>query len=281
MSRLSSLLVVLLLPVTLMARAPAEEPKREKGASEAERARHLERARAVAGSIRVLVDPKRGESAVKLKGEPVLRYADSTRQAYESSLWIWSEGGRPAAILAVEYYPTGPTGPRWLYEIASLSEGLIAAEREGTFKFTAKEPGLLLKTLPDAPPPAEKEIRRLAQMKELRGRFTAYENATVNGRIELRPLVTPLLRYSDAKLDVLDGAIFALASGTNPEVLLVLEAHQLKGKSEWRYALVHMTGEAATVELDGKEVWQRKGDNPPAVRPSYINGYVEMAKEEK
>src|SRR5688572_32278328 len=42
----------------------------------------------------------------------VLRYADSTRQTNESSLWIWSGGGRPTAILAVEYYPMGPMGPR-------------------------------------------------------------------------------------------------------------------------------------------------------------------------
>src|SRR5262245_20841537 len=60
-------------------------------------------------------------------------------------------------------------------------------------------------------------INRVRSHPRAAGRFTAYENATVNGRIELRPLVTPLLRYSDAKLNVLDGAIFALASGTNPE----------------------------------------------------------------
>ena len=92
-----------------MAHAAAEEPKPEKTASEAERARHLERARGVAGSIRVLADPKREESAVKLKTEPVLRYADSTRQAYESSLWIWSGGGRPTAILQARLLRLGVT----------------------------------------------------------------------------------------------------------------------------------------------------------------------------
>ena len=274
MSRSQSLLVLLLLPMSLIGRAAAEEP-----ASDTERARHLERMREVAGSIRVLADPQRAESAVTLKQEPVLRYADSTRQTLESSLWIWSDGGRPAAILAVEYYPKGPTGPRWLYEIASLSTAPIAAECEGTFRFAAKGPGLKLEELADAPPPAEKEVRRLAQMKELRGRFTAYENATVNGRIELRPLVTPLLRYSDAKQGLVDGAIFALASGTNPEVFLVLEAQAVKGKSVWQYALVQMTGEAVAVQLDGKEVWKQEGANPPAVRASYVNGWIETKKE--
>ncbi len=275
MSRLT-LLVLLLLPMSLMARAAAQD-----AITSAQRAKHLEKMRQVAGSIRVLADPQRPESAVKLRQEPVLRYADNTRQTYESSLWIWSAGGRPAAILAVEYYnPMDPKGPRWLYEIASLSTERIAAELDGNFRWTAEEPGLKLETLPDAPPPAEKEARRLAQMKELRGRFTAYENATFSGRIELRPLATPLLRYSDAEQELIDGAIFALANGTNPEVLLVLEAQRVEEKAAWRYALVQMSGEPATVQLDDKEIWKKEGADPPAVQASYINGWIATEKEE-
>jgi hypothetical protein len=113
-------------------------------------------------------------------------------------------------------------------------------------------------------------------MKELRGRFTAYETATQNGRIELRPLVTPLARYADAKRQIVDGAIFAFASGTNPEVLLILEAHQINDDdTAWQYGLIHMTGEAVAAQLDGKEVWSRPGDEPPATRASYVNGYLE------
>ena len=277
MPRSAFLLVLLLLPINLAAEEPAASPERAK--IDAERARHLERMRKLAGTIRVLADPKQTDSSVMLKEEPVLRYSDSTRQTHESTLWIWSGGGRPTAILAVEYYPMGPTGPRWLYEIASLSTQPIAAECEGHFRWTAMGPGLKLQTRADAPPPADKETRRLAQMTELRNRFSAYEKATVEGRIELRPVATPLVRYSNPKEDLLDGAIFALASGTNPEVLLVLEAQGAKGTAAWQYALVHMTGEAATVQLDGKEVWKQPGDNPPAVRPSYINGYIEAKKE--
>ncbi|HMC12643.1 MAG TPA: hypothetical protein VKH44_15190, partial [Pirellulaceae bacterium] len=267
MPRSAFLLVLLLFPIGLAAEEPAaEEPAAKEPAAkepaakdpaasperaklEAERARHLERMRKVASSIRVLADPKQTDSAVKLKDEPVLRYSDSTRLAQESTMWIWSGGGRPTAILAVEYYPMGPKGPRWLYEIASLSTQPIAAECEGYFRWAAKAPGLKLQPLPDAPPPADKETRRLAQMKELRSRFTAYEKATVEGRIELRAVATPLVRYSSPPEDLVDGAIFALASGTNPEVLLVLEAQGPKGKVAWHYALVHMTGEAATVQL--------------------------------
>jgi hypothetical protein len=215
----------------------------------------------------------------------VLRYADPTRQTHESSLWIWSDGGRPTAIAAVEYYPAGPRGtglqgPQWLYEIASLSTERIAAQCEGNFSWAAEQPGLKLQTLPDAPRPAEKETRRLVQMKALRDRFTAYENATGSGRIELRPLATPLLRYADEKADVVDGAIFSFANGTNPEVFLVIEAHGTSAEGRWQYALIQMTGEPVTAQLDGMEVWQQEGADPPAVRASYINGWLATTVDE-
>ena len=278
MARLHLLVVLLLVAIGLLSSAPAQEP-----VTEDQRAQHLEKMRELAGSIRLLADHERAESAVKLKEEPVLRYADDTRQTHESSLWVWSDGGRPAAILALEFYPQDPQGPKWLYEIASLSTGRIAAEREGSFRWTATEPGLDFRSLDGGPLPAEKEARRLAQMKQLRGRFAAYENASAasGGRIELRALATPLLHYADADQGILDGAIFSFANGTNPEVLLVLEARTVKDEPAWHYALVHLSGEPVAVQLDGKDLWQRPGDIPPATRPSYVNGYVAAVQNDE
>jgi hypothetical protein len=259
--------------------AAAEEPK---VISEEQRAKHLAYMKEVAASIRLLADPGRENSAVKLMEKPILRYSDDTRATHESSLWIWSAGGRPSAVLALEYYPKAARGPRWLYEIASLSTERIAAQREPDLHWTAKEPGLNLQALKGVDPPADKAVRRLAQMKELYRHFTGHERATVEGRIELRPLSSPLFRYAEADAGILDGAIFALASGTNPEVLLVLEAHATKeGASTWHYGLVQMTGEPVVVELDGKEVWKRDQAEPPAVRESYVNGWLSSETKEK
>ena len=74
--------------------------------------------------------------------------------------------------------------------------------------------------------------------------------------------------------------MFAFVSGTNPEALLVLEAHTTKeGASTWQYGLVRMTGEPVIVELDGKGVWKRDLAEPPAVRESYVNGWISSEKE--
>jgi hypothetical protein len=120
-------------------------------------------------------------------------------------------------------------------------------------------------------------------MKAIFRRFTAHESAVAEGRIELRQLASPLVRYADEKDGVMDGAIFAFANGTNPEVLLVIEAHAAKKDSEprWRYAFAQMTGGAVAVELDGKEVWQRTPAEPPAVRDSYVNAWLQERPREE
>ena len=59
----------------------------------------------------------------------------------------------------------------------------------------------------------------------------------------------------------------------------MLEAHEVKDKSTWQYALVQMTGEPLIVQLDGKEVWKQEGAYPPTVRAGYINGWIETKKE--
>jgi hypothetical protein len=268
--RATALLSILVLWIGVCTgQEPAEQPAEL-------RAAHLARMKELAGSFQVLAVPGRKDSQAKLVAEPVLRYSDNTRKQYdESSLWIFGAQGRPSAIVAIEFYVDGPKKePAWLYEIASLSVEKIAAERGDTLQWTAKGPGLPLAPIEGAPPPADKPIRRLAQMKGLRQRFAAHEHSIIEGRIELRPLTSPLYRYEDAASNIIDGAIFSFANGTNPEVLLVLEAHQTKDSSEWRYGLVQMAGAELIVHLDGKQVWDRPNADPPAVRDSYVNGWI-------
>jgi len=245
--------------------------------SEAEREEHLQRMKELAGSIQLLADAQKPGSEVKLIETPILRYSDGTRDSQDSSLWIWSAGGRPAALLAVELYPKPPRGPRWLFEIASLSTERIAARHTTDLKWNATEPGLVFQKLVGTDPAAEKPARRLTQIKDLHRRFSAHEQTVTEGRIELRPLSSPLLRYADREEGVLDGAILAFANGTNPEVLVVLEARE---NGTWQYALVQMTGAAVMAELDGAAVWNRGEADPPAVRGNYVNGWMSATVKE-
>src|SRR5262245_11057592 len=107
-------------------------------------------------------------------------------------------------------------------------------------------------------PPAIEASTRLRQMKALAKRFSAYQifEPTMQ-REELRLLVQPLHRYSDAREKVQDGVIFALALGTNPEALLFIESREdAEGVAAWHYGYARR-GSSAAVHgfLDGDEVW--------------------------
>ena len=58
---------------------------------------------------------------------------------------------------------------------------------------------------------------------------------------ELRLLAQPVLRCSDPKSGLIDGTLFLLVYGTNPEVVLLIEASK-EGASEptWSYVLARM-----------------------------------------
>src|SRR5256885_566548 len=94
-------------------------------------------------------------------------------------------------------------------------------------------------------------MRRLAQ------EFAGHSVDRDAKRWELRLLPTPLYRYPFAKTGVVDGALFALMSnaGTDPEVLLVIEAREVEGKSRWEYACGRFSDWELRVHRKDKEVY--------------------------
>jgi hypothetical protein len=84
-------------------------------------------------------------------------------------------------------------------------------------------------------------------------------------QIVLRLLPTPLYRYdpkeSETAVSFLkDGALFAFVMGTDPEVILLLEAVERDGKSSWQFAFARATGWGAEASLGDKVVWSVKPD---------------------
>jgi hypothetical protein len=93
-------------------------------------------------------------------------------------------------------------------------------------------------------PPAESTNARLRQMKTIADRFTASvdPDGTFANPEQLRLLTTPIYRYSATEQGILDGALFAFAQGTNPEVLLLIEADATAPTAKvWRYGFARMS----------------------------------------
>ena len=66
----------------------------------------------------------------------------------------------------------------------------------------------------------------------------------------------PLYRYEPATGDLVDGALFCLAHGTDPEIFLVIEAHKKGDSAEWRYALAQFSDLEVHARYKGKDVWE-------------------------
>ncbi|MBC7821781.1 MAG: hypothetical protein IAG10_33255, partial [Planctomycetaceae bacterium] len=250
-------------------------------ADEAYRAAQLQRMKSIAEKFEVEAALGAKPVAAKLMSNPLLKYNDSTRRNHESTLWLWTEREKPTALMAVEFYPNSPRGPRWLFEIVSLSNSKIGVARGGDWQWQAKQPGVIRKPVPGDLTPAEKPALRLSQARQIRQRFAAHEKEGTDGRLELRALSTPLYRYADEQTGVIDGAVFAFANGTNPEVLLLLEAQRDAATKQaiWTYGFAQMTGAEVYASLDDREVWSQKEADPPAIRDSYVNDWLKDAQE--
>jgi hypothetical protein len=111
-------------------------------------------------------------------------------------------------------------------------------------------------------------MRRLAQ------EFTGHSIDRDAKRWELRLVPAPLYRYPTGKAGVIDGAIFALVStaGTDPEVLLVIEAREVNGKPGWEYACGRFSDWELRVQRKDAEVFSSVPSeaNPFAYGPLHL-----------
>jgi len=196
------------------------------------------------------------EKQVELLERPVLLFGDSARANQNGSLWAFGKKGRPLAFIEL-YRGTRPTD-NWIHAATLTGQDLIVMKTPLSGQWKPGKVQIEPVVVKDAPAPEAKEAQRLRQARALARRFTAHEFWDPdNSRFELRLLAQPVHRYSDAKQEVQDGAAFVIAHGTNPEVILLMEA---LGKdletARWHYSLARLGSAEIHVELDGKEVWK-------------------------
>jgi hypothetical protein len=153
------------------------------------------------------------------------------------------------------------------HEFGSLSRSnkLVARDKTAVVWSPVKS-GVEFRDVPDALAPAENPAARIRQMKAIAERFTARlpERNGAKGE-DLRLLPKPLYRYDlkeskDADPSLQDGGMFAFVMGTDPEVVLLLEAVGRDDKVVWKYAFARATGAAADASLGNQVVWSESAD---------------------
>ncbi len=267
-----------------LAQAPASPDAKEDA-----RAARLAEMKQIAGSFQAVAIDGNSRTPAALAREPLYRWTDPTRENSDGTLWAWRSSGRPIAVLAVELYPQNQAfGAVWAMEFTSLSTGPIEVEggehfdrtysdlspprADGTLRWAPVKGGITFRELPDAPAPAAGEAERLRQMRDLAKRFSAREFYNINSQnYTLRLVAHPIDRYTDAASGLVDGAIFAFANGTNPEVLLAIEARrQGKGSPTWSYAAAPLTRAEPTLRLGKQDVWTHPVKAVPTPEDTYF-----------
>lgn len=240
---------------TLMLTCPTLLPAQSPSDSLAEQ--RLETMKSAAAAY-AFGDSKGG--AFTVTPEPLLRFTNPVSGLQAGGFFVWSDAhGRPQA--AAQIFLTADN--LWLHEFQSLSPSTFTTTLGGSSAWEPTNPGLQRRPLPNAPPPAETAVKRLVQMRDAAKRFSATDEFEGRPKSdELRLLPKPLVRFGSAGTDTLDGALFTLAHGTDPELLILVEVVRTDREYRWHYALAPMTGYALAASLDGEPVWQvewRKG----------------------
>jgi hypothetical protein len=194
---------------------------------------------------------------LELKKEPVFEWLNPDRNAQQGAVFLWLRDGRPAALGNIFSEPHQKLpGRKIMHELHALDPEKLLVTRE-EFNQWKPQAGLGRKDLPDAAPPAAAAGARLLQMRRLAQEFVGNSVDRDRKRWELRLLPTPLYRYRPARTGVVDGALFALMSsaGTDPEVLLLLEARESDGKLRWEYACARFSDWELHVQRKDREVF--------------------------
>jgi hypothetical protein len=196
-------------------------------------------------------------------------------------VFVWTHQGRAELVGTVfsHLVVDEPNLKVMAHSFQSLSQEPLAGSRPGKpGQWSLAEVGVVHKPIKGAAAPAGSRAGRLAQMRDLAREFTA---TTVLEGVEqdLRLLTQPLHRQEKPTDEALDGALFTFVTGTDPELMLVIEARPADGKGDpvWHYAAGRFTDLPLKLRHKEIELWTHTQGSPiDGRRDPYITGRYEM-----
>ena len=188
---------------------------------------------------------------LELVPQPVLRYSDAARRDTDGTMWVFAERERPVALVCLFIKPD--RFREWNYEFVSLVDETLKVSGRPRWSWTPRKQSRTWTKLKDKV--TGRAAGRTQQMRAIARQMQASEILDKEP-YQLRLLNQPVYRYSDESLAIEDGAIFVYAYGTNPEVLMQIEARHGPGDgASWFVSFARLTAAAATVERAGETLW--------------------------
>jgi len=214
---------------------------------------------------------------LRLVPTPILTFTNPVRQRDQhGAAFVWTSDGRPEVLGAIwsVITPDDSTKRHLSHEFHSLSLAPIYSQHEprttqrGTVPdWAANEAGIERETIPNAQTPSKVASLRLTQMRRwARGFRARIPPNLVDGEGSLRLLPQPLHRYRSERHRVLDGGVFAFVMGTDPELILLIEAVELEGSPRWQFAAAQLSNLPMQLDYQGKQVWECRRGKP------YVDG---------
>lgn len=215
-------------------------------------------------------------SPLALRDEPAFRLGrQPADDILDGAIFFWTdEDGRPEVALQLFLIQNArETKGLWIHEFISLSRETLSGRVNDAPTWSPRRPGVEEHALPDAPKPAASATQRLRQMRTIAQEFRVTDKFKEKTWDELRLLPTPVARYGGkAGSKVIDGALFAFATGTDPEAFLFVEAREGPDGPRWHYALAPMTCFDLKATRAGKEVWDLpfRRETHDTARPYFV-----------
>ncbi|TWU15089.1 hypothetical protein [Allorhodopirellula heiligendammensis] len=193
---------------------------------------------------------------LQLLDRPVSNWSNPERKTPAGALFVWTLNGRPEMVMST--YPTDAVG-NFEHEFQSLSVNELVGTLNGRLIWEPRGDAIQWQQVSDKIPVGKTPSMRLVQMRRIAGLYTASLKFGDQPNKLLRLQTTPLYRFDIEKLPhgVLDGAMFAFVQGTDPEVIMLVEARKnADGEELWFVSFARMTVVTAQVEYQSNVVWE-------------------------
>jgi len=203
--------------------------------------------------------------------EPAWRFDDNPRGIVDASMWILGKSGRPAAVLALEFYDNDTV----MYELTSNAEPPQSV-RGPNWEWKPQDQPFDWTEIPVKEAPGETAKLRQSQLKLLIREFSASEE--FNDQVhQLRILPRPIYEYEDATRGILSGAVFMIANGKNAEILMLVEARAKTDEepAHWVAGFSRLATASLDVKFAKDDFWSspNTGDYKPNRPPRDAEAY--------
>lgn len=214
------------------------------------------------------------KSVFTMLPQAVFRHGQPVRGDDIGAVYLWVDTDRRPAVIGTTFAYTIDTDRRMVvHEFHSLANGPLTTEWRGKTSWQPKRAGLDWKPVPNSPLADANPIVRTRQVRDIARRFSANSVDEKDGRWELRLIAKPIHHFEIEKPNaVLCGSLFVMCQGTDPELVLAIEAQKMDDSYVWNYGAASFTDFALSLRLDEKEVWTAERQSIGPLRPHWAEG---------